>query len=136
MTIVYGLFPMDQIRFVKQPLNRIIHRYRGMRVNFSINYWKNKHKNIFNLCTMYANWKIKPSCISRNLIFPSYIIIGLAGGGEGMFIAQLFKANLLKKIRSVIFIVWVLGKVEKNQKKTVKNARCNTCFLILFSRAF
>ena len=53
-----------------------------------------------------------------------------------MFIAQLFKANLLKKIRSVIFIVWVLGKVEKNQKKTVKNARCNTCFLILFSSAF
>ena len=38
-----------------------------------------------------------------------------------MFIAQFFKASSLKKkIRSITFIVWVLGKVEKSALKKVK----------------
>ena len=42
---------------------------------------------------------------------PQRIAIGL----KCMFIAQFFKASSLKKkIRSITFIVWVLGRVEKN----------------------
>ena len=43
-----------------------------------------------------------------------------------MFIAQFFKASLLKKIGLRTFIVWVLGKVYT----------CNKCFYIQFLRAF
>ena len=49
-----------------------------------------------------------------------------------MFIAQFFKASSLKKIRSITFIVWVPGRVEKNAKKGKKN---DTCFYTHFSRA-
>ena len=52
-----------------------------------------------------------------------------------------------KKIRPITFIVWVLGRVEKNAKKRLKNvkniffclkqiSKCDTCFYIHFSRAF
>ena len=41
-------------------------------------------------------------------------------GMKCMFIAQFFKASSLKtKIRSITFIVWVLGRVEKNAKKNM-----------------
>ena len=64
-----------------------------------------------------------------------------------MFIAQFFKASSLKKIRSITFMVWVLGRVEKNAKKKVKKMltfffclkqilKCDSCFYTYFSRAF
>ena len=40
-----------------------------------------------------------------------------------MFIAQFFKASSLKKIRSITFIVCVLGRVKKNAKKRSKNVK-------------
>ena len=42
--------------------------------------------------------------------------------------SPIFKANSLKKIRSITFIVWVLGRVEKNAKKDRKNVK-NIFFL-------
>ena len=62
------------------------------------------------------------------------------------YIAQFAKACSLKKIRPIILIVWVLGRIEKKrQKKGQKNEKqvcfkqilkCDTCFYIHFSRAF
>ena len=37
-----------------------------------------------------------------------------------MFIAKFIMASSLKKIRSITFIVWVPGRVEKNVKKVKK----------------
>ena len=64
-----------------------------------------------------------------------------------MFKALFFKASSLKKIRSITFIVWVLGRVEKMPLKGKKNvttiyfclkqiSKCDTGFYIHFSRAF
>ena len=64
-----------------------------------------------------------------------------------MFIAQFFKASSLKKNRSITFIVWVLGRVEKDAKKDQKNvkniffclkkiSKCDICFYTHFSRPF
>ena len=74
---------------------------------------------------------------------PQKICIGL----KWMFIAQFFKASSLKnKIRPITLIVWVLGRVEKTQKRVRKIKKyffcfkqiwkCDTCFSIHFSRAF
>ena len=58
----------------------------------------------------------------------------------------IFQCQLIKK--SITFIVWVLGRVEKNAKKKVKKckkyllfclkqiSKCDTCFDIHFSMAF
>ena len=60
----------------------------------------------------------------------------------------IFQGQLIeKKIRSITFIVWVLGRVEKNAKKGPKNvknnvlglkqiSKCDTCFYTHFSRTF
>ena len=63
--------------------------------------------------------------------------------------SPVFQGQLIeKKIRSITFIVWVLGRVEKNAaKKSLKNvkniffglkqiSKCDTCFYTHFSRAF
>ena len=62
--------------------------------------------------------------------------------------SPVFQGQLIeKKIRSITFIVWVLGRVEKNAKKKVKKckniffclkqiSKCDTCFYTHFSRAF
>ena len=70
---------------------------------------------------------------------PYKIGIGL----KCMFIAKFFKASSLKKIRWITFLVWVLGRVEKNVEKCKKYffclkqlLKCDTCFYIHFSRAF
>ena len=48
-----------------------------------------------------------------------------------------------KKIRPITLIVWMLCRVEKNEKIVLKNVKtfifsnkCNTCFYTPFSRAF
>ena len=63
--------------------------------------------------------------------------------------SPVFQGQLIeKKIRSITFIVWVLGRVEKKgfkkSKKNVKNiffglkqiSKCDTCFYNHYSRAF
>ena len=37
-----------------------------------------------------------------------------------MFIAQFFKTSSVKKVRQIILIVWMLGRVEKNAKERKK----------------
>ena len=58
----------------------------------------------------------------------------------------IFQGQLIeKKIRSITFIVWVLGRVDKNTLKKSKNmlkififkiSKCDTCVYTHFSRAF
>ena len=58
----------------------------------------------------------------------------------------IFQSQVIaKKIRSVTFIVWVLGRVEKKAKKSSKKckkyiflniSKCDTCFYIYFSKNF
>ena len=62
--------------------------------------------------------------------------------------SPIFQGQLIEnKIRSITFLVWVLGRVKKISKKVKKNvknnffffkqiSKCDTCFYIHFSRAF
>jgi len=45
-----------------------------------------------------------------------------------IFIAQVFKAISLRKIRPLTLIVWVLGRVEQNLRKRLE--KCNNIFVL------
>ena len=40
-------------------------------------------------------------------------------------LSPIFQGQLIEKNRSITFVVWVIGRVEKNAKKGKKNARAN-----------
>ena len=48
-----------------------------------------------------------------------------------MCIAQFAKASSLKKIRPIILIVWVIGRVEKTPKKRVRKIKLKKISFVL-----
>ena len=43
--------------------------------------------------------------------------------------SSIFKGQLIKNIKSITFIVWLLGRVEKCQKQGKKNVKNIFCFV-------